>query len=415
MKTSVLPRLVRRLVGAVNPQPVVRQYDRVDCGPACLLSVLRFHGGDTGLPSVRSWGGTDANGTSLLGLHRAATALGFEARGATGDYQDLLKEELPCIAHVVHEGAQHYVVVYEVHDSRVKVGDPALGLRWLSRAECERLWSQRAILILHPGPNLRSEPPPHWFEWVVGRIRHVHGWLVQSVFLGVIYTVLGLATAVVVQRLIDDFIGERDVSRILWAGGFLLALHAARGLAGYLRQRFLVGLGKRASNAIAAELLEHLFRLPASYFDTRRRGDIIARLQDASRIQAAVLEILGSTTIDLLIATMSMAAVFYFSPPLGLTALLLLLPCAFFAGTTMGQIHREQDAALGAYGLLQASYVDAVDGIDSIRGLGVGRIFARMNLSLFGHFQTRVERLGLTRAAIGFQVENVNGAMLATS
>ena len=177
----------------------------------------------------------------------------------------------------------------------------------------------------------------------------------------------------------------------------------------------MVGLGKRASNAIAAELLEHLFRLPASYFDTRRRGDIIARLQDASRIQAAVLEMLGSTTIDLLIATMSMAAVFYFSPPLGLTALLLLLPCAFFAGTTMGQIHREQDAALGAYGLLQASYVDAVDGIDSIRGLGVGRIFARMNLSLFGHFQTRVERLGLTRAAIGFQVENVNGAMLATT
>ena len=371
MKTSALPRLVRHVMLAVNRQPVVRQYDRVDCGPACLLSVLRFHGGNTGLPRVRSWSGTNANGTSLLGLHRAAVTLGFEARGATGDYDDLRKEELPCIAHVVHEGAQHYVIVYEAFDHRVKVGDPALGLRWLTRAEFERMWIQRAVLLLHPGRELLSESQPHWFGWVIGRIRHVHGWLVQSVFLGVIYTLLGLATAVVVQRLIDDFIGERDVSRILWAGGFLLALHAARGLAGYLRQRFLVGLGTRASNAIASEFLEHLFRLPATYFDTRKRGDIIARLQDASRTQTAVLEILGSTTIDLLIATLSMVAVFYFSPPLGWTALLLLLPGALFAGMMVRQIHREQNAALGAYGLLHASYVDAVDGIDSIRGLGL--------------------------------------------
>jgi len=411
---STLSRLARRCARFVNPFPVVRQYDRVDCGPASLLSVLRFHGGDTGLPRIRAWSGTDANGTSLLGLHRAAGTLGFEARGATGDYDALRKERLPCIAHVVHEGAQHYVVVYEVRADRVKVGDPALGLRWLTRADFEHMWSQRAVLLLHAGPDLLCEPPPHWFGWALGRIRHVHGWLVQSVFLGVIYTVLGLATAVVVQRLIDDFIGQRDVSRILWAGGFLLALHAARGLVGYLRQRFLVGLGKRASNAIASEFLKQLFRLPASYFDTRKRGDIIARLQDASQIQTAVLEILGSTTIDVLITTLSIAAVFYFSPPLGWIALLLLLPCALVAGRTAGQIHQEHDAALGAYGLLHASYVDAVDGIDSIRGLGVGRIFARLNLALFGHFQTRVERLGLTRASIGFQVENVNGAMLAT-
>ena len=271
MMALALSRLARWCARAVNPHPVVRQYDRVDCGPACLLSVLRFHGGDTGLPRVRSLSGTDASGTSLLGLHRAAVALGFEARGATGDYDSLRKERLPCIAHVVVEGAQHYVVVYEARDRRLKVGDPALGLRWLTCEDFEGIWSQRAVLLLHPGRDLLREHPPHWFRWVLGRIHHAHGWLVQSVFLGVIYTILGLATAVVVQRLIDDFIEMRDVSRILSAGGFLLALHALRGLAGYLRQRFLVGLSKRASNAIASEFLEHLFKLPARYFDTRKR------------------------------------------------------------------------------------------------------------------------------------------------
>ena len=414
MMPLALSRLARWCARTVNPHPVVRQYDRVDCGPACLLSVLRFHGGDTGLPRVRSLSGTDASGTSLLGLHRAAVTLGFEARGATGDYDSLRTERLPCIAHVVVEGAQHYVVVYEARDRRLKVGDPALGPRWLTREDFEGIWSQRAVLLLHPGRHLLREHTPHWFGWVLGRIRHVHGWLVQSVFLGVIYTILGLATALVVQRLIDDFIEMRDVSRILWAGGFLLALHAVRGLAGYLRQRFLVGLSKRASNAIASEFLEHLFKLPARYFDTRKRGDIIARLQDASRIQTAVLEILGSTTVDVLITVLSMAAVFYFSPPLGWIALILLAPYALLTGTAARRIHGEHHAALGAYGRLHASYVDAIEGIDSIRGLGVGPAFTRLNLALFGHFQTRVERLGLTRAAIGFRVEGVSSALLAT-
>ncbi len=78
-----------RFLGFTPRYPVVRQYDRVDCGPACLLAVLRFHGGDAGLAPVRSAAGTDASGTSLLGLYQAAETLGFDARGATGDYESV--------------------------------------------------------------------------------------------------------------------------------------------------------------------------------------------------------------------------------------------------------------------------------------------------------------------------------------
>jgi len=45
--------------GLAPRYPVVRQYDRVDCGPACLLSVLRFHGGAPDWrPCARSLGRT---------------------------------------------------------------------------------------------------------------------------------------------------------------------------------------------------------------------------------------------------------------------------------------------------------------------------------------------------------------------
>ena len=401
-----------RFLGLAPRYPVVRQYDRVDCGPACLLAVLRFYGGDAGLAPVRSLAGTDASGTSLLGLYQAAEILGFDARGATGDYASLRSVKLPCIAHVVVEDRPHYVVVYEAGAHELRVADPARGLVRLTRTEFERIWAQRAVLLLEPGPELRSEPPPHWFPWVLHHCRGAQGWLVQSVFLGLVYTALGLVTAFVVQKLVDDFIPGGYGNRILAAGGILLGLQLIRAMVGYLRQRFLVGLGKRAATTIAHEFIGHLFSLPSRFFDTRKRGDIAVRLQDASQVQSAVVQILGSTTIDVLVTVLSLGVVFYFSPEMGWVALLLVLPYALVAGMVAARLHHEHRETLGAYGRLQGSYIDTLDGIETVRRCGATAMFSGATLALFGMFQSKIERLGHTQAAAVSKLEAVGGVFL---
>ncbi len=402
-----------RFLGFPPRYPVVRQYDRVDCGPACLLAVLRFHGGDAGLAPVRALAGTDASGTSLLGLYEAAQSLGFAAKGATGDYESLRDVDLPCIAHVVVEGGSHYVVVYEAGKHHLRVVDPARGLVRLSRTEFERIWVQGAVLLLEPGPELHSAPPPPWFPWVLHHCRGAQGWLVQSVFLGLVYTALGLVTAFVVQKLVDDFIPSGQGSRIIAAGGFLLGLHLIRAIVGYLRQHFLVGLGKRAAIAIADEFVGRLFSLPSRFFDTRKKGDIAARLQDASQVQNAVIQILGSTTIDVLVTVFSLAVVFYFSPEMGWVALLLIPPYALLAARVAARLNHEHRETLGTYGQLQASYIDTLEGIEAVQRSGATALFSRATLARFGVFQSKVERLGYTQAAAVSKLEAVGGVFLA--
>ena len=401
-----------RFLGFAPRYPVVRQYDQVDCGPACLLAVLRFHGGDAGLAPVRALSGTDASGTSLLGLYQAAQSLGFDARGATGDYESLRGVNLPCIAHVESEGGPHYVVVYEAGEHELRVADPGHGLVRLTRTEFERIWVQGAVLLLDPGPELYSAPPPHWFPWVLNHCRGAQGWLVQSVFLGLVYTALGLVTAFVVQRLVDDFIPGGHGNRIITAGAILLGLQLIRAMVGYLRQRFLVGLGRRAATAIAHELIGHLFSLPSRFFDTRKRGDVAARLQDASQVQNAVLQILGSTTIDVLVTVLSLGVVFYFSAEMGWVALLLVPPYALAAGMVAARLHHEHHEALGAFGRLQGSYIDTLEGIEAVRRSGATAIFSKATLALFGMFQSKVERLGHTQAAAVSKLEAVGGVFL---
>ncbi len=76
--------------------PIVRQYDQIDCAPAALLSVLRYYGGDDTIVHARELCETSIMGSTMFSLVKAAKELGFEAKGATGNFEDLIKEKMPC-------------------------------------------------------------------------------------------------------------------------------------------------------------------------------------------------------------------------------------------------------------------------------------------------------------------------------
>ena len=79
----------------------IQQHDQSDCGVACLLSVLRFFGGNSSIGVLREWSGTLSTGTSLLGLYQAAQKLGLEATGFEADIDHLKKLEYPAILHII--------------------------------------------------------------------------------------------------------------------------------------------------------------------------------------------------------------------------------------------------------------------------------------------------------------------------
>jgi ATP-binding cassette subfamily B protein len=143
-------------------------------------------------------------------------------------------------------------------------------------------------------------------------------------FLGVIYTLLGLLTAIFVQLLLDKFIPQKDYSKILYSGGFLVTILIIKSIAGYLRQRFMIVLNKNLNTNINADFLEHLFMLPKKFFDSRKIGDITARINDAIRIQNAVMQVVGISIIDILMIVGSFSLMFYFSSLLAILSLAIL-------------------------------------------------------------------------------------------
>jgi ATP-binding cassette subfamily B protein len=123
--------------------PHVQQVDEVDCGAACLAMVCRHFGRPVSLARIRQLVHTSLDGTSLRALCTAANELGLAARAVKATTDNLMKMPLPAI---VHWEGNHWVVLYDVTRSHVRIADPGTGLRRLPRAEFQKKWSGFAAL-----------------------------------------------------------------------------------------------------------------------------------------------------------------------------------------------------------------------------------------------------------------------------
>ncbi len=94
-----------------------QQLDARDCGPSCLRMVAKYYGCSFSMQTLREKTQLDKEGVSLLGIARAAEAIGFRSLGIKTSFEMLAGQApLPCI---VHWGQNHFVVVYAVRQEVV--------------------------------------------------------------------------------------------------------------------------------------------------------------------------------------------------------------------------------------------------------------------------------------------------------
>jgi len=392
--------------------PLVKQYDQIDCAPASLLSILKYYGGDSTLPHLRELCKTNVKGSTMLNLVEAAKQLGFEAFGASGEYEDLMKEEMPCIAHVVvDEVLNHFVVIYQITEKELTIGDPGKGVYKLSKEEFLKIWKSKSVVLLKPEKKLYSKKSVSWVKWISEYLKKEEVWLYQSIFLGVLYTALGLLTSFFVQKLIDEYIPEKNLERTIYTGLFLLLLLLVRGFAGYFRERFLVILNKRVNININSDFLEHLFKLPKKFFDTRKKGDITARIHDAMRIQQAAVQLTGITVIDSLIIVGSFIFLFQFSSLMGYIALAAVPFYGLILGFSVRKIKFHQNSVMKGFAQVESTYIDTLGGIDDIIGFNTSKTYTRLNKLFFKGFQEESEKLGFVRSKLMLLAES-SGAII---
>ena len=385
----------------------VRQIEQRDCGLACLLSVVRYHGGSSNFESLRRLSGTSVTGTTLLGLFQAAQLVGFDALGCEASLTDLLQLKNPCILHVeLDAGYQHYVVFFGKKKGAGQdmfiIGDPSEGVLTLTSAELQKIWKSKAALILEPSSRFKkkSEISHEKYRWFKSLIRKDISLLVTAALIGVCIAMLGLAMVVFLQRVVDEFIPKRNFQKLLIGTSLVLFLLIVKETLSIIRSELLFKQSRNFSLRIASDFFNRLLYLPQSFFDTRKIGELTARIHDTSRIQRIVSQIAGNAILDSIIVVVSLIFIFSYSRVSALL-LFLLLPLFFFAiYLNNKRIGRAQKATMINFATAESNYISTLQGIDAIKNYKKEQLFSKINRQIYSSYQTANFQMGQIQARI---------------
>src|SRR5262249_31924120 len=133
----------------------------------------------------------------------------------------------------------------------------------------------------------RSAPVGPWqrFLSLLGFHRSV---LVEAFFCALLMTVLGIATSYFIQHLVDNVL-VRNERRFLNALGIrMVFVILFCALFGVLRQYLLAHAGRKVDLTLIAGYARHLLGLPMQFFEMRRVGEILSRVNDAAKVREAI-------------------------------------------------------------------------------------------------------------------------------
>jgi ATP-binding cassette subfamily B protein len=387
-----------------QPFPLVRQRDQTDCGVACLLSVIRYYGGNTSLERLRELSGTTIQGTSVLGLYQAAQIENLEAKAfKITDLKEFATEAtFPCILHVlIDEQLEHFVVCLrpntQTKDGRWLIANPANGLEsWTTEMLLDK-WKTKGVLILKPNEQfvkVQQSAREKWL-WLWSLIKVDAALLMIAVVLGIFISILGLSSALFSQKLIDDILPKHNTQKLILGLSVLVILLISKAGLGYLRSFFLMRQSRDFNNRIAGRFYDSLLSLPKSFFDTRKTGDLIARMNDTRRIQQTISYLAGTVFIDILVVLIFGVVVFNYSLWIGVVALLSVPVFGLLTWRYNDQIVQGQRNVMAAYARTESHYIDTITGISALKATNRTNYFAEITKSVYGFFQQNLYDLGL--------------------
>ncbi len=380
--------------------------DQSDCGVACMAMVLKYYGKRPVLENLRNKSGTTKKGTTMLGLYQAAPHLGFDAKGYESDIVAIKSLYYPVILHTVkNKYLQHYIVVFCYDNGFFVVGDPAEeGVRLMSEEELQACWRSQALLSLKPLPNFQetSRSNRQELKWIIDLVREDVSLLSVVAIIGLLITALGLSTALYSQKLIDEILPEKDIKKLMVGIALLTLLLLFRGFMQYIRGSMLVRQSKDFNIRIIEKFYKILLKLPKTFFDHRKTGDLISRMNDTARIQRTVSLIAGSLMIDLLLVLVSCVFMFNYDLWLGL-AVLIAIGAFSILGLRYGKLlQSSQREVLNAYAHNESNYVDTIQGIEAIKSFNKEDFFAKNTSEIYGNFQEKAFVLGKIETKYGF-------------
>ncbi|TMN88131.1 ABC transporter ATP-binding protein [Pseudoalteromonas phenolica] len=351
-----------------NSLPIILQSEAAECGLASLAMVACYHGYQTDLVSIRQKFSISLEGATLLDIMGFAEQLNLSTRPLRIELEDLDALQTPCI---LHWDLNHFVVLKKANEKRIVIHDPAKGEKTLTLEEASKHFTGVALELTPTKDFEKQESKPTLkFSDFWSRISGLKRSLLLIFLLSMLLQVFTLAAPYYIQLVIDDVVltGDTSLLTVLAVGFFLVLVFeiATNALRGFT----LLHFGNQMNIQLGANLFHHLVRLPISYFEKRHMGDVVSRFGSLQQVKQLLTTGVIEAIIDGLMAIITLAMIFFYSPTLSAVVLVAVFAYAGVRIAMYKPYRAISEQEIMARAEENSNFMETVRGIQTIKLFG---------------------------------------------
>lgn len=278
-------------------------------------------------PVKLEWVQRQLRGQNPKQVVEAGEKLGLVLRRLHVSWSELRQLSFPAL---LHWESQSWVVVYGVKGDRLIIANPLHPdsiCESLPQSVVEESWDGQLWQV-----ELISRQEKFNLSWFTPAVWKYKGLLGEVLLASFTLQLLGLGTPLITQVVIDKVMVQESLPTLDVMAIALLFIALFESILGILRLFIFTHTARRLDLSLSAQLFRHLMRLPLAYFESRRVGDTVARVQELEQIRQFLTGTALTVILDSIFAVVYLVLMFYYNIPLTFVALAVL---PLFAALTL--------------------------------------------------------------------------------
>jgi NHLM bacteriocin system ABC transporter peptidase/ATP-binding protein/NHLM bacteriocin system ABC transporter ATP-binding protein len=291
--------------------PTVLQMEAAECGAAALSMILEYHGRYVPLDVLRDDCGVSRDGSNAFYIKEAAKQYGLEVKAFRKSAQGIRSRRPPFI---VFWQWNHFLVIEGFARGKVYVNDPAMGRRSIAANEFQEGYTGIAFTF-EPGPNfVKKGRRPSALRGLARRLGSSKAAIVFVIMAGLALVIPNLVAAAFQRVFVDEILvqGHHNWLKPLLMAMVLTAIF--RLAAAALQQLYLTRLEVKLTLDESLKFLDHVLRLPLTFFQRRYTGDLVGRVSSTARVAGLISGELATTAVSFLTLVVYVAVMIPYDP-----------------------------------------------------------------------------------------------------
>ena len=360
----------------VKPQEDGGVVNGIDTGIACLIAIAKYYNIPADYRQLERAYVLQEGSVDFTTLVRAARELKLKAR----KYEGLQEADLDKLVYPVliklHSGRS--IVITTIREGNIYVLDPVFSQQpvKIDRYKLLMDWTGDAILFTRRY-ELERKKGQFGFKWFLPVVSKYVPFLRSVLFLSLLLQLLGLASPIFVQNIIDKVLVHRaaDALDILVLGMIICTIFQNGMLT--LRSYLFTNICSKMDVALSARLFKNVTALPVSYFQKWQVGDVVSRTGELETLRSFLTGNSLMIVLDIVFAVVYFVVMFFYSRVLSIVVL-VMIPAFVILNLIAAPIFKRMINDKFLIGSENRSFlIEAITGIHTVKSSSIENNFIR--------------------------------------